>query len=130
MSRPLSYTLALVAGLVPGLLMAGPLGGGVGAVVGLMLGIAADRLGVRPGVGVAVIAGTVTGAFIGSSIARVLCLPATCRGVEAAAWLLTGVGAFVGVGMIAALTTRSFDEHRAAVDREQPPPTTGCESGK
>jgi hypothetical protein len=50
--------------------------------------------------------------MIGRSIAAALCRPGTCLGVEIVAAVLTGIGAFVGVGLIVALATRSFDEYR------------------
>jgi hypothetical protein len=117
---------AIVAGLVPGLLLAGPTGGVIGATVGGVMGAVAERAGVRTVVALAVIAGTATGVFIGASIASVLCYPSTCLWIEIVAGFATGIGALVGVGMIAALTARSFDEYRAAVAAKRPPPTTGC----
>lgn len=117
---------AVVAGLVPGLLLAGPTGGVIGATVGGVMGVVAERAGVRAIVALAVIAGTATGAFIGASIASVLCYPSTCLWIEIVAGFVTGIGALVGVGMIAALTARSFDEYQAAVAAKRPPPTTGC----
>ena len=117
---------AVVAGLVPGLLLAGPTGGVLGATVGGVMGVVAERAGVRAIVALAVIAGTATGAFIGASIASVLCYPSTCLWIEIVAGFATGIGALVGVGMIAALTARSFDEYQAAVAAKRPPPTTGC----
>ena len=90
------------------------------------MGLIADRAEVRPVVAVFVIAGTITGAFVGAAIAALLCQPESCLGVEIAAGVLTGIGALVGVGIIAALTARSFDEYRTAVAANRPPPTTGC----
>ena len=117
---------AAVAGMIPGMLLAGPIGGAIGATAGAAMGVVAERADVRTVVALAVIAGTATGAFIGASIASVLCSPASCIGIEIIAGAVTGLGALVGVGMIAALTTRSFDEYRAAIAARQPPPTTGC----
>ena len=90
------------------------------------MGLIAELAEVRPIVAVFVIVGTVTGAFVGAAIAALLCQPSSCLGIEIAAAVVTGVGAFVGVGMIAALTARSFDEYRTAVAANRPPPTTGC----
>ena len=117
---------AIAAGMIPGLLLAGPIGGAIGATVGGVMGVVAERAGVRTVVALAVIAGTATGVFIGASIAGVLCFPSTCLWIEIIAGAVAGIGALVGVGMIAALTTRSFDEYRAAVAAKRPPPTTGC----
>ena len=113
---------AVVAGMIPGLLLAGP----IGATVGAVMGVVAERAGVRTVVALAVTTGTATGVFIGASIASVLCYPSTCLWIEIIAGFVTGIGALIGVGMIAALTTRSFDEYQAAVAANRPPPTTGC----
>lgn len=117
---------AIAAGALPGLLLAGPIGGLVGAMLGGVMGLIAERAGIRRMVTLAVVAGTATGTFVGAAIAGVLCRPATCLWLEVTAGIVTGVGAFVGVGMIAALTARSFDEYRDAVAARRPPPTTGC----
>jgi len=130
MNRWLTFGGAVVAGAVPGLVMAGPGGAIIGGTVGIVLGAVADRLAVRSFVTLAVVAGTSTGAFIGAAIAEVLCLPSSCPGAEWVAGAVTGVGALIGVGMIAALATRSFDEHRDAVAANRPPPTTGCNPGE
>lgn len=117
---------AVAAGMVPGLLLAGPLGGAIGAALGGVMGAIAERASVRRMVALPVIAGTATGVFVGASIASVLCRPATCTWLEVGAGIITGIGALIGVGMIAALTARSFDEYREAVAAKRPPPTTGC----
>lgn len=126
MTRWITIGGGLIAGLLPGLLLAGSTGAVLGAVTGVVMGLIADRAEVRPIVAVFVTAGTVTGAFIGAAIAALLCRPSSCLGLEIAAGVVTGIGAFVGVGMIAALTARSFDEYRSAVAANRPPPTTGC----
>ncbi len=41
---------------------------------------------------------------------------------------VTGVGAVVGVGIVVALVSRSFDEYREAIDAGRPPPEPGCET--
>ncbi len=104
--------VCVVAGLVPGLLLAGIDGGILGGMLGAVTGLVAARFEVRTAVAAAVTAGAVTGAFIGRSVVAVICLPETCAGLEAVAAVLTGIGAFLGVGIIAALVTRSFDEFR------------------
>lgn len=126
MTGAMTIVGAVAVGMVPGLLLAGPIGGAIGATVGGVMGIVAERAGVRRVVALAVIAGTATGVFIGASIASVLCRPVTCLWLEITAGIVTGVGALIGVGMIAALTARSFDEYRDAVAAQRPPPTTGC----
>lgn len=126
MSGWITIAGAVVAGVIPGLLLVGPIGGAIGAGVGGVLGVVAERAHVRTVVAVAVIAGTATGVFVGASIASVLCFPSNCLWIEIAAGVATGFGALVGVGLIAALTARSFDEYRAAATANRPPPTTGC----
>ena len=122
----LSILGAIAAGAIPGLLLAGPIGGAVGAMVGGVMGFIAERAGMRRMVTLAVVAGTATGAFVGASIAGVLCRPGSCIWLEVTAGMVAGIGAIIGVGMIAALTARSFDEYRDAVAAKRPPPTTGC----
>ncbi len=107
----------VLAGLVPGWLLAGPAGGLVGGLIGAVIGILADRFAVRTAIAVSVTAGAVTGAFIGSSIVAVICRPETCLGLEVLAAILTGIGAFIGVGIIVALAARSFDEYRESSNK-------------
>ena len=126
MSGWITIVGAAVAGMIPGLLLAGPIGGAIGAGAGGVMGVIAERADVRTVVALAVTAGTATGVFVGASIASVLCFPSTCLWIEIAAGVATGLGTLVGVGMIAALTARSFDEYRTAVTANRPPPTTGC----
>lgn len=126
------YTIVTVGGA--GLLGAATgwfVGGGtpgavIGLAVGLILGAAADRLEIRPVVALAVVVGTVAGAFIGRNVVRALCLPGTCAGLETGAAILTGIGAFIGIGLVVALVTRSFDEYNEAAAANRPPPRTGC----
>jgi len=126
MMSVLTITGSAAAAALPGWLLSGPIGALIGGIAGTAMGVIADRASVRPGVAVFVIAGTITGAFVGAAIARVLCLPASCVWIEVIAGIVTGIGALVGVGMIAALTARSFDEYREATAANRPPPTTGC----
>jgi hypothetical protein len=85
-------------------------------------------VGVRAMVAIPVAAGAGVGAFIGGTIVGVLCEPEGCPMFAAGAAIITGIGALVGVGLVVALATRSFDEHREAVERGRKPPTTGCSS--
>lgn len=129
MSRDTIVTIggAALLGAATGWLVGGGTPGAVtGLVVGLLLGIVADRLEVRPVVALAVVVGTVAGAFIGRNVVRALCLPGTCAGLEAGAAILTGIGAFIGIGLVVALVTRSFDEYHEAAAANRPPPRTGC----
>ena len=102
----------MVAGLAPGLLFAGVNGALIGGLIGGVVGWITDRYGVRAVVAASVTAAAITGAFIGSRIVAVLCLPDQCRGLEIAGGVLTGIGAFVGMGIIVALAVRSFEEYR------------------
>lgn len=123
-------TIAWSLGL--GSLAGWALGGGwfglaTGFIIGAVLGIIAARAGVRLGVAVSVVVGTVVGAFIGRNLVRVLCLPGSCPTLEIVAAVLGAIGAFVGVGLVVALVTRSFDEYHEAVEAGRPPPEPGCE---
>ena len=85
-----------------------------GGLTGLVAGVGVFVLGLRVMVATPVLIGTVAGALLGSSIVRALCLPETCHSSEILAAILTGLGSFVGVGLVVALVTRSFDEFREA----------------
>ena len=118
---------ASVLGAATGWLVGGGTSGiVVGFVVGMLLGGAAAWLDVRLVVSLSVVVGTVAGAFIGRNIVRTLCLPGACPALEITAAVLTGIGAFIGIGLVVALVTRSFDEYHEAVARDRPPPRTGC----
>jgi len=101
----------------------------VGAVAGLAFGIAVVALKIRAVVALSVAFGTVIGALLGKSIVHALCLPSECPAAESGAAVVTAIGAFIGVGLVVALATRSFDEHREAIAAGRPPPTPGCETG-
>jgi hypothetical protein len=118
----------LLAGVGSGLLLGGPVAITLGVLVGVGLGAASSAVRLRPLVAVSVAAGGLAGVFVGASVVRVLCLPATCDGLEAFSGAITGAGAVVGVGVVVALVTRSFDEYREAIDAGRPPPEPGCET--
>lgn len=118
---------ALVAG-GGGWLLGDTVGLAIGALIGLLFGVAALAAGMRPVVGVSLVAGGTGGAVIGQGIAAALCRPGSCTGVEAAAAVVTAIGALIGVGLVVALVTRSFDEYREAVAANRPGPTPGCET--
>ena len=107
------------------------IGGGLGAVLGTAvfggLAIVGARANVRPAIVATVLVGTMTGALIGSSIVEAICLPATCTALEITGGLVSAVIAFIGVGLVAALVTRSFDEYNERVDAGLPPTGVGCE---
>jgi hypothetical protein len=98
----------------------------VGVVVGI--GIAAMILfvGIRPLVAIPVGIGAGVGAYLGSTIVGVICEPRGCPAFEATAAATTGIGALVGIGLVVALATRSFDEYYEAVARGDQHPVTAC----
>jgi len=98
----------------------------IGAVVALGIAAMILILGVRPLVAAPVGVGAGIGAYLGGTIVGVLCEPAGCPGFEAVAATTTGIGALVGIGLVVALATRSFDEYREAIERGARPPTSSC----
>lgn len=102
-----------------------------GAVVaGIVFGSLAflgARANVRPAIVATVLVGTMAGGLIGSSIVEAICLPATCPGLEATGGIVTAALTFVGVGLVAALVTRSFDEYNERDGAGLPEITVGCE---
>jgi MFS family permease len=99
-----------------------------GAISGAVVGYLTGRAGMRPFVAIAVAAGTLGGALVGRGVVRALCLPGSCTELEVVGAIFTGVGALIGVGLVVALVTRSFDEYHDAVAANRPPPTPGCEA--
>lgn len=124
LAAPGAATLA--AGAVGALLGRDTVWATVGAVIGLGTAVLVVVFRVRPLVATAVATGAGVGAFLGGRIVGVLCEPSGCPLFEATAATLTGVGALVGIGLVVALVTRSFDEYQEAVARDLPPPRTGC----
>lgn len=100
----------------------------VGAIMGLGAALLVVVFQVRPVVAVPVTLGAGIGAYVGGAIVHVLCDPTGCPAFEATAATLTGIGALVGIGMVVALATRSFDEYRDAVASGRKPPRTGCDT--
>ena len=98
----------------------------IGAVVGFGIAAMIVVFGVRPLVAAPVGVGAGIGAYLGGTIVGVLCEPAGCPGFEAAAASATGIGALVGIGLVVALATRSFDEYQEAKDVGAAPPTSSC----
>ena len=99
----------------------------VGALVGAGFGFGAARANVRPGIAMTVFVGAMTGGLIGSSIVSTICLPDTCVPLEISAGVVLGIASFIGVGIVAALVTRSFDEYNEQIDAGLPPTGVGCE---
>jgi len=100
----------------------------IGALVGAGFGFGAARANVRPGVAMTVFVGAMTGGLIGSSVVSTICLPAACVPLEITAGIVTAIASFVGVGIVAALVTRSFDEYNERLDAGLPPTDVGCEA--
>ncbi|MDJ0664500.1 MAG: hypothetical protein QNJ75_08055 [Acidimicrobiia bacterium] len=101
----------------------------IGAIVGLAIAVMIVWFQVRPLVAAPVGVGAGVGAYLGGKIVSVLCEPAGCPAFEATAATTTGIGALVGIGLVVALATRSFEEYREAQERGAPPPTSSCAAG-
>lgn len=99
----------------------------LGALLGAAFGFGAARANVRPGVAMTVFVGAMTGGLIGSSVVATICLPDTCVPLEITAGIVTAIASFIGVGIVAALVTRSFDEYNERLDAGLPPTEVGCE---
>lgn len=98
----------------------------IGAVVGLGVAAMIVVFGVRPLVAAPVGIGAGIGAYLGGTIVGVLCEPAGCPAFEATATFATGIGALVGIGLVVALATRSFEEYQEAMERGAAPPASSC----
>ncbi len=113
--RPADVAFAVLA-IAAGIWAGASLGDVPGAVIGVIVALGAVAVvvvaGVRFAVAVPTLAGALTGGLLGRSIVRALCRPDGCHSSEVAAALLTGAGALVGVGLVVALVTRSFEEYR------------------
>lgn len=120
----------LAVGVWAGEALGGLSGAIIGGLFGALMGIAVFLFAIRIMVAVPVFIGMVAGGVLGRSIVHALCLPESCKGTEIAAALLTGIGTLVGVGLVVALVTRSFDEYRESRgldsdSRHQTPDTRG-----
>lgn len=115
-------------GFGAGWVVGGPVPALAFAALGLVFAVGANRFRVRAVISIPVFTGAMVGAVLGRGIVSVLCLPGSCVPLEIAAAVLLAAGAVVGVGIVAALVVRSFDEYRAAVDANRPPPEPGCEA--
>ena len=126
----ISIVVNAVFGAVTAWLIFGPspAGIGAGALLGAAFGVLAAKANVRPAVAMTVFVGAMTGGLIGSSVVSTICLPATCVPLEITAGLVTAVASFIGVGIVAALVTRSFDEYNEQLDAGLPPTGVGCET--
>lgn len=129
--RPSDLGAILVSalfGFITGVLIAGWVGGAAGAALGVAFAFGAARANVRPAITMTVFVGAMTGVLIGSSIVQTICLPESCVALEVTGGVVIGLASLVGVGLVAALVTRSFDEYNEKVQAGEPPPTAGCET--
>ncbi|MCB1246852.1 MAG: hypothetical protein KDB69_06290 [Acidimicrobiia bacterium] len=117
-------------GATAGWFVAGLGGTVIGAVVGATFAWVAARARVRPWVVTTMAAGAAAGVLIGVSIVETICLPGSCVPLEVTGGIIVGLASLVGVGLVAALVTRSFDEYNEAIADERQPPAPGCESGE
>ncbi|MCZ7532929.1 MAG: hypothetical protein M5U23_05930 [Acidimicrobiia bacterium] len=123
----LSIATSTAFGGVAGFLIFDWSGAVVGAVIGGLFAFGAAKARVRPMVATTTFVGAAAGALIGSSIVETICLPDSCVGLEIGAALVVGIASLIGVGLVAALVTRSFDEYEESVAAGKEPPTPGCE---
>jgi hypothetical protein len=100
----------------------------LGVLGGAAVGILAARANVRPAITMTVFVGAMAGALVGASIVETICLPGSCVPLEMTAAGVSAIAAFIGVGLVAALVTRSFDEYNEHVAAGKEPPGPGCES--
>jgi hypothetical protein len=119
----------LTVGGAAGGMIIGPLAAVILGVTGAAVAGIVIRAGIRWAVALPVIVGTAAGALLGWAIAHAFCRPDDCPLVETVAAIVTGIGSFVGVGLVVALAVRSFDEYRQAgpgapggTDGAAPPP--------
>lgn len=114
-------------GVVTGWLIAGTIGAIVSGVVFGLLAFLGALSNIRPAIVSVVLVATMAGGLIGSSIVEAICLPSSCTPLEAAGGMVTAVLTFIGVGLVAALVTRSFDEYNEREAEGLPPTEVGCE---
>ncbi|GMQ93090.1 MAG: hypothetical protein BMS9Abin12_0567 [Acidimicrobiia bacterium] len=128
-SDALAIAVSALVGAVTGWLIAESVGAVIGTTISVILAYVGVRANIRPGVVSTVLVGTMAGGLIGSSVVEAICLPASCRPLTVAGGLITAALSFVGVGLVAALVTRSFDEYNERIAAGLPPTGVGCEGG-
>lgn len=116
-------------GGVTGWLLAGLPGAIIGGIGSGILALIGARANIRPAIVSTVLVGTMAGALIGSSIVQAICLPAICRPLEIVGGFIAAGLSFIGVGLVAALVARSFDEYNEREEAGLPPTGVGCETG-
>jgi len=110
-SDMLSALAVVFFGAITGWLIADASGALIIAALSALLALGGIRARIRPGVVSTVLVGTMAGALIGSSVVEAICMPSTCQSLEIAGGVIAAVISFFGVGLVAALVTRSFDEY-------------------
>jgi hypothetical protein len=115
-------------GMIGGFFIVGQTGAIIGAILGGLFAFGAARANVRPLIAVTTFAGAAAGALIGASVVETICLPDTCPAYEFTGALVLGLASIVGVGLVAALVARSFDEYNESVIKGEDPPGPGCET--
>lgn len=116
-----------IFGAIAGYFIAGFSGAVAGAALGAVFAYVAARSNVRPLIAITTFVGAAAGALIGSSIVETICLPDACPGYEISGAIVLGLASILGVGMVAALVARSFDEYNETVIKGEEPPGVGCE---
>lgn len=123
-----SVTMSTIFGAITGFLIHGVPGAVIAAVIGALFAFGAAKVQVRPLIATTTFVGAAAGALIGSSIIETICLPGSCVGLAISGAFVVGVASLVGVGLVAALVARSFDEYEESVAAGRKPPTAGCET--
>jgi hypothetical protein len=123
-----STAVTTIFGTITGWMLAGVGAAILGALVGAAFGFLAARANVRPSITMTVFIGAMAGALVGGSIVETICLPDSCVALETTAAGVSAIAAFIGVGLVAALVTRSFDEYDEHVAAGREPPGPGCEA--
>lgn len=124
----LAVAVTTLLGAATGWILAGALGAAVGAITSGLVALLGVLARVRPGLIAAVLVGTMAGILIGSSVVKAICLPSSCSALEVFGGVTIGMLSFVGVGLVAALVTRSFDEYNERMAAGLPETSVGCES--
>lgn len=117
----LAILTSVLFGGITGWLLGGMTAGLVGAFASGALALVGVRARIRPAVVVTVLVGAMTGGLIGANVVHAICLPATCRSLEVVGGVISAVLSFIGVGLVAALVTRSFDEYNEQIAADRPP---------
>jgi len=120
--------ICVVFGALTGWMLGSTVLAVLGAVGGAAVAVLAARANVRPAITMTVFVGAMAGALVGASIVETICLPESCVPLEMTAAGVSAIAAFIGVGLVAALVTRSFDEYNEHVAAGQDPPSPGCET--